>query len=59
MKVWVVPYAYEVGEYGLPGLMGVEVFDDKEKAKQFVDFLKKDHADKKCLDFFIQEKEVK
>ena len=56
MKVWVVPYVYG------GGLIRVEVFGSYEKAKFFVEDLKREHGfDKKRegFDFFIREKEVK
>ncbi|MBA7517304.1 hypothetical protein ES705_09357 [subsurface metagenome] len=47
-KVWVVPYAWN------GSLQGVEVFDDYEKAKGFVDELKVEHSKEERLDFFIR-----
>ena len=53
MKVWIVRYAYE------GGLMGLEVFDSYEKAKIFLEMIKKEHAREEGFYFFVEDKEVK
>ena len=52
-KVYVVPYAWD------GSLQGVEVFDDYEKAKEFVSELEKEHTKEERLDLFIRCVKVK